>query len=63
MEGFSGKACQKSMCNNECFRRGRCMSYKDMSDTTMNSLSLKFVYDEVWDADKVSFFLFLFYRE
>lgn len=50
--GFSGRACDESVCPNSCSGRGKCVSmrylalYKDPGQGQIYS------YDEVWDADK-----------
>ena len=43
----------KATCANKCSNKGRCVSYRQMASTTLNSKSEKIRYDNVWDADKI----------
>jgi hypothetical protein len=52
MEGFIGKACQRLACLSGCNGRGRCVSLSEKASTTLNSNSVRYTYDNVWDAEK-----------
>ena len=51
-ESFSGIACERTKCKNNCSNRGKCMSMRQLADTTRSRDSLQFSYD-IWDADKI----------
>lgn len=51
--GFVGEACERLSCPNDCSGQGRCMSLRSLAAFQRNFQSQQFVYDAVWDADKV----------
>ena len=53
MQGFTGKDCGRTRCNGNCNGRGRCVSIKDKAASTRNVMSERFLYDQVWDAEKI----------
>jgi len=52
-DGFTGKACERLTCENDCNGYGRCMSLQRKAGDTRNELSQRFSYDKVWDASKL----------
>ncbi|KAL7476747.1 hypothetical protein ACHAW6_002583 [Cyclotella cf. meneghiniana] len=52
-EGFTGIACERTKCWNNCNNRGKCLSMKYLAETTRNQASQRFSYDQVWDSDKI----------
>mmetsp|Transcript_23907 Transcript_23907/g.49819 ORF Transcript_23907/g.49819 Transcript_23907/m.49819 type:complete len:798 (+) Transcript_23907:179-2572(+) len=53
MEGFTGKACDRTNCNGDCSGNGRCVSMNELAATTRDENSNSFTYSSVWDADKI----------
>ena len=53
MEGFTGIACERTLCPNNCRGNGQCMSYSDYASNTLNSDSKAFEYISIWDAKKL----------
>mmetsp|Transcript_20841 Transcript_20841/g.63443 ORF Transcript_20841/g.63443 Transcript_20841/m.63443 type:complete len:684 (-) Transcript_20841:2166-4217(-) len=51
-KGFTGAACQRLTCMNDCNFNGDCISLRNLAKTTYNSDSEQFNYD-LWDADGV----------
>lgn len=52
-DGFFGHACDKMMCPNECNGHGVCRSMRYFARQKDPGLGTIFVYEDVWDADKV----------
>ena len=52
MDGFTGIACERMLCPNECSNNGKCMSYHDFALQTLNTNSESFTYNSVWDSQK-----------
>ncbi|KAL9189485.1 hypothetical protein ACHAXT_009160 [Thalassiosira profunda] len=50
--GFSGIACERSKCKNDCSGRGTCVSMRHLAESTRNHESQQFSYN-LWDADKI----------
>mmetsp|Transcript_7743 Transcript_7743/g.16156 ORF Transcript_7743/g.16156 Transcript_7743/m.16156 type:complete len:798 (+) Transcript_7743:173-2566(+) len=53
MEGFTGKACQRTSCNGDCNGKGRCVSMKDLASQTLSDNSVEYAYSTTWDAEKI----------
>ena len=53
MNGFTGSACDRLACPNECNNNGVCYTMKDLSSKTRNIYSEKYTYSTVWDAMKI----------
>lgn len=53
MEGFTGIACERTMCSSDCNGNGKCMSYRDFGINAFNSMSEQYDYTSIWDADKI----------
>ena len=53
MDGFTGTACERTLCPNDCRGNGICTSYHDFASNNYNSNSEKFNYNSVWDAHKI----------
>lgn len=51
--GFVGEACDRLACPSDCNGQGRCLSLRSLAAFRRNFQSQQFVYDSVWDADKV----------
>lgn len=51
-KSFSGMACERIKCLNNCSNRGKCISLRQLADTTRNRDSLQYSYN-LWDADKI----------
>ena len=51
-KGFTGTACERTMCPNNCSRRGRCLSMRMLSEQYLSRESQQHQYDS-WDADKL----------
>mmetsp|Transcript_30762 Transcript_30762/g.31311 ORF Transcript_30762/g.31311 Transcript_30762/m.31311 type:complete len:346 (+) Transcript_30762:128-1165(+) len=52
-DGFTGAACERLTCENDCSHNGRCMSLERKAADTRDSLSRSFKYNKVWDAQKI----------
>lgn len=53
MDGFTGKACERLKCPNNCNGKGVCSSLQRKAADTRNELSQLFTYDTPWDAPKI----------
>lgn len=59
MDGFSGSACERLSCSDDCNKQGVCFSIKDLASRTRNVLSEKYTYTQppltmiAWDAEKI----------
>lgn len=53
MPGFTGTSCERLECQSNCHGVGVCTSLLKKAEDTRNEYSRSFVYDEVWDADKM----------
>lgn len=53
MDGFTGGACERLSCYNDCNNRGICQSMKTYAAKNRNALSEQFAYTDIWDADKI----------
>lgn len=53
MDGFTGSACERLTCHNRCNEKGICYSMHDLALRTRNSLSARYDYTTIWDADKI----------
>jgi hypothetical protein len=59
MSGFSGSACERLSCPDDCNGQGICFSIHDLASRTRNEYSEKFTYRQppltmiAWDADKI----------
>jgi hypothetical protein len=53
MEGFTGAACERLKCENECNDFGHCMTLQKIAEDTRDELSQAFVYDKIWDNQKI----------
>jgi len=53
MNGFTGKACERLECPNNCNQNGICYTMKDLSSKTRNIYSEQYSYTNVWDAEKI----------
>jgi len=51
--GFTGIACERTMCKNDCNHRGHCVSMRNLAETTRDHLSQQYAYDLVWDSEKI----------
>ena len=53
-EGFTGEACQRLACPNDCNGRGRCISMRDAASSVIDGEQFDFegIY-EGWDADMI----------
>lgn len=53
MEGFTGKACQRLSCTNDCNGHGSCKSMEFLAEDTYDENSAQYTYETVWDATKI----------
>lgn len=53
MEGFTGKACERSACDFNCYGVGSCVSMRSFASKSYSSLSEQFEYATPWDATKL----------
>lgn len=59
MSGFSGSACERLSCSEDCNGQGVCFSMHDLASRTRNQGSEKFIYAQppltmiAWDAEKI----------
>ena len=53
MGGWSGNACQRLSCTNDCSDRGSCLSMRKFADRYYNKDSVQYEYNDVWDADMI----------
>jgi hypothetical protein len=51
--GFTGDACQRMLCPNNCNGAGTCMSLRKYSEKHRNALTESFAYTDVWDAEMI----------
>ena len=52
MDGFTGKACERNLCEASCNARGVCTSMRKFASETYDDNSKQFSYESVWDAEK-----------
>lgn len=53
MDGFSGAACERLTCSEQCQHKGVCYSMHDLAGKTRNDYSKRYDYTAVWDAFKI----------
>lgn len=53
MDGFTGAACERLSCANDCSHRGVCMSMQTLAQKSRDEFSNRYLYTERWDADKI----------
>lgn len=53
MEGFTGHACERLECMNNCNGNGKCLTIQNYASTSRSSNSSAFIYNKIWDAMKV----------
>jgi len=53
MNGFTGSACERLTCSNDCNQNGVCYTMKDLSSKTRNIYSKKYTYNNIWDSEKI----------
>ena len=53
MPGFTGTACERLECQSNCNGVGICTSLLKKTEDTRDDYSRHFVYDDVWDAEKM----------
>lgn len=53
MEGFTGAACERLACENDCSGRGVCQSLRTYALKSRDEFSRHFDYSERWDAEKI----------
>ena len=51
--GFTGIACERTQCKNDCSHNGQCVSMQHLADKTRNHDSQQYSYNQIWDADKI----------
>ena len=51
--GFSGAACERFACPDDCSKHGVCFSMRDFAKRTRDKDSNSYTYTTVWDAEKV----------
>lgn len=68
MEGYTGAACERLKCQNDCNNFGHCLTLEKIAENTRfilifipsssyfifrDELSQSFVYEKIWDSDKI----------
>jgi hypothetical protein len=53
MEGFTGAACERLACPNNCNNRGRCFSMKTYAANARDENAQQYEYTNIWDAEKI----------
>jgi hypothetical protein len=53
MAGFTGTSCERLECTSNCNGKGICTSLLKKAEDTRDELSRSFLYEDVWDAEKM----------
>lgn len=53
MSGYTGRACERMVCDFGCYNKGKCLSMQKLAMTQHSEDSEKFIYETPWDSNKI----------